>query len=45
MGQGGCLRRIEFFGKIQKKILGGSGGGGLGSDREGGRGEGGSGWI
>ena len=26
MGQGGCERRIEVFGKIQKKKLGGVGG-------------------
>ena len=34
-GQGGCERRIEVFVKIQKKKLGGFGGGGVG----------GSGWM
>ena len=29
-GQGECERRIKVFVKIQKKILGGSGGGGSG---------------
>ena len=42
-GQGGCVRRIEVFGKIQKKI---GGGGGLGWWGVGGSGSGGggSGW-
>ena len=30
MGQGGCKRRIEVFVKIQKKIWGGGGVGGVG---------------
>ena len=38
-GQGGCDQRIEVFGKIQKKNLGGSWGGGSGW------GGGGSGWM
>ena len=42
VGQGGCDRRIEVFGKIHKKIGGGLGG----LVRGGGRvGVGGSGWI
>ena len=39
-GQGGCVRRIEVFVKIQKKLWGG-GGEGLGR----GVGLGGSGWM
>ena len=42
-GQGGCERRIEVFVKIQKKNLGGVGGGVRGS--VGGVGLGGSGWM
>ena len=38
-GQGGCERRIEVFVKIQKKKLGGVGGGRLGGSGEG------SGWM
>ena len=29
-GQGGCERRIDVFGKIYKKKIGGGGGGGVG---------------
>ena len=43
-GQGGCVRRIEVFAKIQKKnFVGGGGRGGGGGGRVGGGGGGGQG--